>query len=110
MYLRVVPRIGIFDVDEFFVLENDKMALPELLEYYSQDGTAGVAFNRLVSTAQRSPCTSTCCLLSFLLMGLFRASVHCTPTNEEVSLAMKEWSARMCSVREEGSCTKEWVL
>jgi hypothetical protein len=65
VYLRVVPRIGIFDVDEFFVLENDKLALPELLEYYSQDGTAGVAFNRLVSTAQRSPCTSTCCLLSF---------------------------------------------
>ncbi len=46
-------RLGMFDIDEFFMPNNSSQSLVELLRGYESEGVGGVAFNRLV----RGSCT-----------------------------------------------------
>ena len=44
----VRPRVGIFDIDEFFVIEDDSVTVVDLLSRYLDAPAGAVAFSRLV--------------------------------------------------------------
>jgi hypothetical protein len=45
---RAVRRLGVWDIDEFLVIQDPKASLFEFIAPFSLDSVAAVAFNRLV--------------------------------------------------------------
>ncbi len=57
-------RLGIFDIDEFFLMDDDSLSLPQFLRSYEHEGVGAVAFNRLVSALRSSTVTYVCHVVS----------------------------------------------
>jgi hypothetical protein len=81
MRCDVHRRVGFFDLDEFFVIDNDTLSVSQLLHAYDAEPVAAVAFNRLVSVCHRcvtapSPPLTVCrCLTPPPLPALRSSSV-----------------------------------
>jgi hypothetical protein len=53
-------RLGIFDIDEFFLMDDDSLSLPQFLRSYEHEGVGAVAFNRLVSALRSGTVAYVC--------------------------------------------------